>query len=174
MTFLEKDLESIIYDATFDQLLDKGLWLRGKKYRQLKVGNYGITDIVSIQRPYYHPHYEKVLKGTITILELKKDKIGLHTFDQLIRYAIGVKYYLEQRNLLTHYNLSLVAIGKELDLSSSFCYMPDLFNQDISEVFMDGNEPIITFSALKYQYDFNGINFEDIQGYALKNNGFSI
>jgi hypothetical protein len=172
MTFLEKDLESIIYDATFEQLLDKGLWLAGKKHRQLKIGNYGITDIVSIQRPYYHPHFEKLLKGTITILELKKDKIGMHTFDQLIRYAIGVKLYLEKRKLLTNYNISLVAIGKEIDLTSSFCYLSDLFNQDISETFLDYSEPIINFSALTYSYNFDGINFSEVNGYTLKNNGF--
>ena len=172
MEFLEKDLEDIIFHATHEQLRNRNLYIRGKKYRQLKIGNYGIADLVFIQRPFFHPYEKHLTKGVITIFELKKDKIGLHTFDQLIRYANGVKFYLQKRGLIGHYDISLIAIGKTVDLSSSFCYLPNLLNQDISENKIGYTEPIIKFEAFTYLYDFDGIKFNEIYDYQLKNNGF--
>jgi hypothetical protein len=172
MTFLEKDLEDIIFQATREQLKERNLFVRGKRFRQFKIGNYGIADLVTIERPYYHTGIENHCKGTITIYELKKDSIGINTFNQLIRYANGIKLYLEERDLLNYYNISLVAIGKDIDLSTSFCYLPNLFNQDISEVAVGYSDLIVTFNAYKYSYNFDGISFDKISGYHLENNGF--
>jgi hypothetical protein len=172
MTFLEKDLEDIIFQATHEQLSERGLYVVGKKFRQFKIGNYGIADMIAYQRPFYHPAYNSVMKGCITIYELKKDTIGMSTFNQLIRYANGVKLYLEEKGISGNYDISLVAIGKDVELSSSFCYLPNLFNHDISESTLGINEPTITFDAYKYLYDFDGISFDEISGYRLKDNGF--
>ena len=40
MDFLEKDLEDIIYNASNEQLDKRGLRVRGKRFRQLRIGNY--------------------------------------------------------------------------------------------------------------------------------------
>jgi hypothetical protein len=112
------------------------------------------------------------MKGCITIYELKKDSIGMSTFNQLIRYANGIKSYLGERNLLNYYNIALVAIGKDIDLSTSFCYLPNLLNQDISEVVVNYSEPIVVFNAYKYSYNFDGIYFDEISDYRLKDSGF--
>jgi hypothetical protein len=75
MKFLEKDLEDIIWEASNERLQENGLDISGKKYRQLRIGNYGIADIVSVTKPYYHEYFKKHQKGIITIYELKKELI---------------------------------------------------------------------------------------------------
>ena len=55
MKFLEKDLEDIIFEAPREELAKRGLHIEGKMYRQLRIGNYGIADLVTIQRPIMIP-----------------------------------------------------------------------------------------------------------------------
>ena len=45
MTFLEKDLEQIIFETPKEKLQEKGLVIKGKLLRQIKIGNYGIADL---------------------------------------------------------------------------------------------------------------------------------
>ena len=80
MKFLEKDLEQIIYESSNKLLREKGLNIRGKKYRQLRIGNYGIADIISVRR------YEDCLY--INIYELKKSKNTAYLFHQLLKNII--------------------------------------------------------------------------------------
>ena len=72
MKFFEKDLEEIIYLSDKDKLSDRGLYLNGKLKRQLRIGNYGVADLIEYKRPYYHPYEKCFMKGTINILELIK------------------------------------------------------------------------------------------------------
>ncbi len=44
MKFLEKDLEQIIFESGMDSLNERGLYIRGKRLRQVRIGNYGIAD----------------------------------------------------------------------------------------------------------------------------------
>ena len=53
MKFLEKDLEQIIFESGRDSLRERGLSISGKLLRQLRIGNYGIADLVEFVRPQY-------------------------------------------------------------------------------------------------------------------------
>lgn len=45
--FLEKTLEDIIFETSNDDLKERGLWICGNKKRQVKIGNYGIADLIT-------------------------------------------------------------------------------------------------------------------------------
>lgn len=77
MQFLEKDLENIIWETNNKKLQEKGLLIEGKKFRQLRIGNYGICDILTVQRENYYLGFSYL---NITIYELKKEKAGILAF----------------------------------------------------------------------------------------------
>lgn len=167
MKFLEKDLEQIIFESGRDSLRQKGLTISGKLFRQMKIGNYGIADLVSFSRPnYYGPGREYFDFGSITIYELKKDQVGISAFLQAINYARGIQSYLKKRNKLEKYVINIVLIGKEIDTTGSFCYIPDLLSlqNDYTE------HGYISF--VTYEYNLDGLEFVEQYGYSKKDEGF--
>ena len=171
MDFLEKDLEEIIYLSDKESLSDRGLHLTGELKRQLRIGNYGIADLVEFKRPYYHPYHEKIMKGEINIIELKNKKIGVSTFFQALNYLKGIRTYLDTKNIEHHYNYRITLIGRELDLTSSFCYLGYLFDNDLSDTCIyEENKTCI--DLYKYNYSINGIEFSSIYNYNLIEKGF--
>ena len=178
MNFLEKDLEQIIFEADKELLAEKGLRVNGKLLRQVRIGNYGIADLVSIERVYYHTYFERHFKGTITIYELKKDNISVSAFIQAIGYAKGIMRWMEQHPKklkclnIENYDINIVLIGKNIDKKSEFLYLADLLNNDS----LGDNSLIENFNLslemFTYDYDFNGINFTKIKNYSLMNEGF--
>lgn len=173
MNFLEKDLEEIIFTADRKSLQNKGLYIgeKDKLKRQLKVGNYGIADLVSYQKPYYNPFLKRTFKGKITVFELKKDKISMSSFLQAMSYLKGIRSFLEKRGLDNSYNYSIKLVGKEIDLISSFCYLPDFINADCYETDIDLTS-VFNVEFYLYKYDINGISFNEVSGYSLTAEGF--
>jgi hypothetical protein len=167
MKFLEKDLEEIIYTSGRDVLEEKGLLIEGKLKRQVRIGNYGIADLIEFKRPYYgynrtqkRDHFEK---GSITIYELKLDNISISAFLQALGYAKGIQNYLRKRNKEHLYNINIVIIGRNIDMNSQFVY--------IQELLTIGMEGYIEF--IQYYYGVYGIEFQSKSGsYELKNEGF--
>jgi len=53
MKFLEKDLEEIIFNADMKDLPEKGLHFTGVIKRQLRIGNYGVADLVTFTKGSY-------------------------------------------------------------------------------------------------------------------------
>jgi len=147
MTFLESDLESIIINTDNLNLCDRGLRISGKKKRQVKIGNYGIADVITFDR--FENHAE------VTIYELKRDHIDVSALLQCVRYAKGVSLYLRSREF--SFSIKLVLIGKTVDLNSDFVYFADIFEN---------------IKLYLYSYDFNGTHFERIRNYNLTNPGF--
>ena len=174
MKFLEKDLEEIIYTSGRDVLDQRGLRINGKLLRQVKIGNYGIADLIEFSRPSYGGPFNDCLSpGQITIYELKKDQIGISAFLQSLYYAKGVLEYLRKRDISHHYLINLTLIGKTLDLSGSFCFISDLLHMksdfvDKYEMFSDSGE----VNFFTYKYDIDGLQFNNEWGYDVKNNGF--
>jgi len=161
MNFLEKDLEQIIFETDNELLQEKELYISGNKTRQLRIGNYGIADLVTFEKAHYYPKNEHgggfyVEDINITIYELKQNKINLSSFMQAVRYAKGIKRYMEMREFKHDYKLHICLIGKEIDLNSDFIYLAD---------FID-NLTLITYS-----YEFDGISFKYHTGYKLTNEG---
>jgi hypothetical protein len=173
MRFLEKDLEQIIYESGRDSLSKKGLHINGKLFRQLKIGNYGIADLVEFQRPFYDgPNKMYFNHGMITIYELKKEQIGISAFLQAMGYLKGIDSYLTKKDFRDKYILNVVIIGREIDMSGSFCFIPYLlsiknYNFQCDENFDDGEILFYT-----YNVTIDGIKFESKNGFNLKNQGF--
>src|SRR5689334_20163596 len=101
MRFLEKNLEDIIYEADLDSLHSRGLTIHGKRLRQVKIGNYGIADLITIERDVFNYAYavQDTIKPfiTVTVFELKKEIVNIHTFLQAVKYLKGIKRYLAHR-----------------------------------------------------------------------------
>ena len=172
MEFLEKDLEQIIFETNNATLQERSLWLRGKRFRQLKIGNYGIADIVTIDRPFRMDRDNIHIKGIIQVVELKKDKIGVSAFMQALGYAKGISSYLEKRDLLDLFTVEIVLVGKYIDKNSSFIYLVDLMQQSEERYVGDGNNNIC-ISCYTYNMNIDGLTFESHSGYKLTNEGFN-
>lgn len=169
MDFLEKDLESIIWESDNEKLLDRGLsGVYGNKlFRQIKIGNYGIADLISVGRSNIFEHENSHL--IITVFELKKDKIGISAFLQAIRYCKGIKQYLEKRGIF-NFKLNITLIGKETDNQGDFIYLTDLFENSNSNMLCFGFIDSIKF--YNYKYGIDGLFFEEQSGYKLIDEGF--
>lgn len=159
MNFLEKNLEDIIFESNNLDLRIRGLCISGKKKRQLRIGNYGIADLVTISKGYVVDGrvYEPI---SITIFELKQNEINYNSLKQIIGYARGVQIYLDKKKGWTldiDYKLDLVLIGSKVNTDDSFCYIPSLFQN---------------IKLYTYTYKIDGIEFNDIEGYNLIDGGF--
>lgn len=164
MKFLEKDLETIIYESGRDLLEERGLLIEGKLLRQVKIGNYGIADLISVTKPTYDWHKWKreiFIPGYITIFELKKENIGISALLQSIGYAKGIQSYLQRRNKDYLFRINICLIGKEIDKSGNFIYLPDLINNEY-----------FTLEYLTYEFRLDGLHFINQNGYILNNEGF--
>lgn len=164
MKFLEKDLEQIIMETPNEILQERGLDVMGVKKNQLRIGNYGILDVLLFERG--NIKYDII--PTITILELKKDKVGIGAFLQSINYLKGIQDYLEKRNINSDkFVCNIKLIGKELDTSGSFCFLPDLIG---------GYEEVTgclnSLDFYTYEYTIDGLMFKNHSGYELINKGF--
>ena len=163
MTFLEKDLEQIIFETDNRKLITRGLYLNGTKKRQLRLGNYGIADIVSFHvdnddiYDVMSDQYKREPYLEITVCELKQNKLDVGTFLQAIRYCKGIESYIKNsRRKQIELKFSVVLIGKEVS-SGDFVYFPDFIS----------NLKIYTYS-----YEFEGILFKEIKTYQLSTPGF--
>ena len=107
MKFLEKDLESIIFETDNDKLQEIGFNIEGKKFRQLRIGNYGISDIITVSRYGQNLHIE--------IIELKKDVINTDTLIQSLRYLAGIKNFLKRRKFTNNVFYTIKLCGKSIN-----------------------------------------------------------
>lgn len=180
MEFLEKDLETIIWESSNDELLARGLNFSGKRFRQLKIGNYGIADLVTMERSYDYDNLESEYSTRkksiiITVYELKKDKIGISAFLQAVGYVKGIKNYIENRCLFEEYRVEykIRLIGRSVDDSGSFIYLPDFIFNDVENItdYYFISRPL-SLEYFTYDYKIDGILFNEVSGYSLVNEGF--
>lgn len=165
MEFFEKDLEQIIFDADKSELASRGLYLLGGRlFRQLKIGNYGIADLVHVEFEYESicendekGGYRKT-KLVIDVIELKKEKIGISAFLQAVGNVRGIQRWMEENKHTIDVEYQITLIGKEVDTSGNFCYLSTL--------------DWLNVRLFTYKYDFNGIKFKSEYGYKLVDEGF--
>jgi hypothetical protein len=170
MKFLEKDLEQIIFESGRDSLREKGLSIEGKLFRQLRIGNYGIADLVEFTRPsFYRADRDIFIPGVITVYELKKEHIGIASFLQALNYVKGIQSYLHSKKKEKQYIINLVLIGRSIDATGSFCFITDMLGIEsfCNEPYSNGSISFIT-----YNYTINGLEFTSESGYRLTNEGF--
>jgi len=171
MDFLERDLEDIIFNELqssdgYDNLNERGLDICFSKgsficKRQLRIGNYGICDMVTLSR------FKTIIsdKGTliqaplyIEVIELKKGEINSETLFQAIRYLTGIKIYMEDNypSLVVDYSITL--IGRTINTGDWIYLIDQLHNLKVQT----------------YSYEIDGITFKTHRGYCLKNSGLTI
>jgi hypothetical protein len=154
MDFLEKNIEDIIWESDNIELSKRGLYLHGKMFRQLRIGNYGVADIVTIERVNkIDPNNSKFIKRglSITIYELKKSTVGISAFLQSLKYAVGIKRYLEYRDFYL-FDIRIVLIGKSIDTTGELKYIPDLICMPTDDDF--------GFTCCVNQIDFYSYNYK--------------
>jgi hypothetical protein len=178
----EKQLEDFIFNTNTEKLYEKGITIDYYKIkRQLKIGNYGVADLVSIRRPSYDfyndgSNVSKILyKGCITIFELKRDIINVNSLLQASRYLKGIKKYLKKRNFnLDFYDFRIILIGSDLETKGDFVYLLEsldepLYLADCSE--MGGM--LSDISIYTYNMNIDGLSFDSENiVYSLTNEGF--
>lgn len=168
MEFLEKDLEQIIWESDKEKLSVRGLEITGVLKRQLRIGNFGIADLVEFNRDYIDGEYSTIPYLDITVYELKKDQIGISAFLQAVGYCKGIKTYLNVHKPTMKFKFNIVLIGKTIDTSGSFIYLEDL-------IYDAGTYPtrnIKGISYYNYKYGVEGLEFESAGGYNLTEYGF--
>lgn len=149
MEFSEKQIESIICQTDNSILRNRGLNIWGRKFRQVQLGQYGLADIITIDRV-------RDLEYNVTIYELKKDKISPSTFWQVLKYARGCKHIAENRRRVYKINIRMVLVGGELDMDGSFCYLSSVLSTHVA--------------LYLYKYSVDGITFNG-EGWGLTNHG---
>lgn len=169
MKFLEKNLEDIIFETDNDDLILRGLPIEGRKIRQLRIGNYGISDLITIQKEYEayscinseatKEIYKSYPYLIISVYELKKGEVNLNTYHQALRYVRGIKSYLNQRKFYIDFRFRIVLIGKEICKKSTLIYLPDVHSN---------------IEIYQYDYKFDGIIFTNQEGYRLTDEGFKL
>lgn len=158
MNFLEKELEQIIFEADNNLISKRGLPVNGKKYRQLRIGNYGVADIVTVQRQYIDHLKRHALY--ISVYELKRERINVSTFLQVLAYAKGVKSYVEKNHKALLF-LNIYCVGKHIDTESSYVYLSEFLSEEH-----------FCLRNFTYRYDIDGISFQEQQGFKLTKEGF--
>lgn len=163
MRFIEQDLEEIIFNADPSLLEERGLYMHHTKlFRQLKIGNYGIADLVGFDKCLRCPQTNEIVRdNSITIYELKKDAINLDALMQGLKYLKGIQSYLDKRGC--DYIIHLVLIGQNIDLTTNISFIPDTFKT------CNGDIDFFTYS-----YELDGLFFKQISGYKLINEGFNL
>jgi hypothetical protein len=154
MRFIERDLETLIFETDNEKLNERGLLIEGKKKRQIFIGNYGKCDLVTLtRRPL--PFSFSI---DIEIFELKLELITRDSVFQLLRYAQGIRHYLDKRGFLENceLNFNYTIIAKSININDPLIFMPDHFR--------------IKFYTFDYKFD--GIYFKRIYDYFLINPGF--
>lgn len=163
MKFLEKDLEQIIFETPGRYLADRGFcYVSPIRKRQLRIGNYGILDMISVNRISEYGNFLE-----ISIFELKKEVINIQTFLQATRYLRGIQRYMESRGNENH-SYKIVLAGSVV--SDEVVYIPELFQNDTLCTY----GRVHSLEIYTYDYAFDGIRFTEHTGYRLKDEGFKV
>lgn len=160
INFLEKDLETILFEAPQEEISKRGLscFRHENIYRQITLGNYGFADIIT--NSFYQQSPEDMMHITITIYELKNLKVDLSALAQIARYIKGVKRLTRElgnkENIALH--VSGVLIGRSLELNGDFVFLLDMM-EDIE--------------CYTYAFDYRGISFCKQSGFTMSKEGDS-
>ena len=132
MKFVEQNLEDLIYETYHkeggaEKLRSRGLRIDGDLHRQVDLGSYGRVDLLEIK-------VNKNNNITITIYELKKEKIGINALLQAYRYRKGVEKHFGKLISLGIINpkalidIDIVLIGSEIETNGDFVFLYNELN----------------------------------------------
>jgi hypothetical protein len=159
MEFLEKNLEDIIFETSSDDLGNRGLYVSGKRFRQLRIGNYGIADMVTIDKDYLNYPDSTYSVINITVFEFKKKLINTDTLAQASRYIKGIKryFYKHEKFINKEINFKIILVGKTISKGDDFTFLSDFIEH---------------LEVYTYEYNFDGIKFTEHSGWFLTEEGF--
>ena len=177
MEFLERNLEDILFDALqskeqYRMINDRGLCI-AKPFlvkRQLRIGNYGTCDLITLNRPYEARDAENFVwdreKLIITVYELKQNKISFNSLLQLIRYMRGITRWMD-KNKGFDFTVRGILIGKSIDVQSDYIYLFEYFSDN-------DDSHLGCIDTYSYNYKIDGIEFKQelLGNYSLSNEGF--
>jgi hypothetical protein len=154
---LEKDLEDMIYCADPEDLRKAGLPAWKNLTQQVRIGNYGIADLINFE-------IIDVLKDVIivktTIIELKQGKVGEEAFFQALRYSKGIQELyckkISKEKKVYFRDFEIVLIGNRVDTRSNLIYLSDICSN---------------VSFYSTQITLNGIEFKSELAYKLTEGG---
>jgi hypothetical protein len=169
MDFLERDLEDIIFDELrfeegYDNLSERGLNICYSPdhfvcKRQLKIGNYGIADLVTFSRFARDTDSDRDSENKvfIEVIELKRGEINIDAYIQANRYLTGIKKYMRTYHPKLVVSYSIVLIGRHVNTSDWVYLIEDTKNLTVQT----------------YRYELDGMKFQSHSGYSLRNDGLS-
>jgi hypothetical protein len=165
MRFTEKDLEDLIVQTPRQDLIKAGYWpaRNGRCFRQVRIGKYGIADLIYIHRRYIPKTEECDFSRhelTVSIVELKKGEITSDAFFQALGYLRGLSNYLEKKYPSKTINYNILLVGSDMNLTKRFKYLFSTFYESTSVL------------GMIYRINKNGIRFYDIGEHSLINEGF--
>ena len=162
-SFLEKNLEDIIFESDRNELFNMGLSISGELFRQFNLGKYGIADLVMYTKNEYDDEDKSPYNAeySVTVFELKKGKIDFNALIQAFRYVVGLIFYNKEHYKDNTFQYKISLVGSKIDISEEFLYLPDLISYDYADPNMEINK-IVEIEFIKYSYDLGGINFENI------------
>ena len=149
MNILEKEIEDLLFYALTELSDDEVKARRVPKLdfmeykRQVDLKEYGIADVIG----YCIDEAER--ECMFQVFELKKEKIGVETLLQAVRYARALQLLYDGYTV----RIELVLVGKSINKVSDFCYIASVFR---------------TVTLLTYHIDvLNGLSFEKHYGFSL-------
>jgi hypothetical protein len=147
LNFLEKDLETIIYEAGASAIRERGLLSAhsGSMFRQVQLNRYGIADLVNV---WLDAHGGI----NVTVFELKQDKVDVDAFLQAVRYVRGIQTLLEDYIPDRVIKYHMVLVGRKVDTKGPFSYLTDVVNN---------------LTVYTYDYQLDGIYFKKESNYTL-------
>lgn len=126
--FLEKSLEDVIYDSANDfyqreLLIQHGLPIRGKMYRQLDLGAYGRADLVT-----FHLSNKEFESRTlyVDVYELKRGVLTVEALLQANRYLTALEtFFSETKDYCERFLFKgrVILIGSEIENRNDFSYL---------------------------------------------------
>jgi len=175
MEYFEKTVTEIIWETDNAILKQKGLYIvSGKKFRAFKIGNYGIADILTVERTFMGNNFDSFHNENghgllFTIYVIRDGKIGISAFLRSVSCAKGIiSYLMTTRKTYFPFDLKLVLVGKELDTSGAFVYLPDIFGFDCEYK----TRSVVEIDFYTYFFDIDGIHFCPEPQYKLQQEGF--
>lgn len=162
-SFLEKNLEDIIFESDRNELSDRGLYISGKLFRQFNLGKYGIADLVMYTKNEYDDEDKSPYNAEylVTVFELKKGKIDFNALIQAFRYVVGLIFYNKEHYKDNTFQYKISLVGSKIDISEEFLYLPELITSDYADPKIEIDK-IIEIEFIKYSYDLGGVNFKNI------------
>ena len=136
MDILEKELEDMLFNAIdseeFELLEDRGLTLDSEMTygRQVHLRDAGVADIVGFKTI----EKENEFKVSITVIELKRNKLSIEAFAQANRYLYYIKEMIDsffsaplesRKDLIIESNIVLIGSGSTKDIKELANTIPD-------------------------------------------------